>query len=95
MVSGQKGGFGVVLRGQKLLSMDRAVHPKGARAALRALLTGPLLPSLCTRPSMHCVFQKEMSHGCFNLLMPHVARFASRPRVQFAALRNVNHPESR
>ena len=59
MVSGQKGGFGVVLRGQKLLSMDRAVHPKGARAALRALLTGPLLPSLCTGLACTVFFRKK------------------------------------
>ena len=38
------GAVGVLKGGQKLLSMDRAVHPKGARAALRALLTGPQGP---------------------------------------------------
>ena len=40
-----------LLRGAKLLIMDRAVHPRGARAALRALLTGP------HGPYVHLVWQ--------------------------------------
>ena len=35
---------GRVEGGKELFIMDRAVHPKGASAVLRALLTGPLGP---------------------------------------------------
>ena len=60
--------------GQKLLNMDRAVHPRGARAALRALLTGP------HGPYVRLVWHPHgASLQCVSCVFPVYLHAASRP----------------
>ena len=49
--------------GKKLLIMDRAVHPKGARAVLRAPLAGPL------GPYVHLIylFHRRRAQNCYRI----------------------------